>query len=120
VHVRRAASHDAVASGGPSRAHCAMTPSTEGSGSSPSSSSSSDDQCEFHELVCAVNEARQRYSDATHEVGHLERCLDVIRVALEASERETAFTHAVAADAWACIVGKGDLGLVVPFVVRCS
>jgi hypothetical protein len=97
-----------------------MIPSTEGSGSSPSSSSSSDDRREFHELVCAANEAHQRYFDATHEVGQLECCLDAVEVALEASEREATFTQAVAADAWACIVGKGALRLVVPFVVRRS
>ena len=63
-----------------------MTPPT---GGSSSSSSFSDDQREFYELVHGVDEARQRYSDATSEVSWLEHCLDAIRVALEASERET-------------------------------
>jgi hypothetical protein len=51
-----------------------------------------DDWCEFRELVRVEDEARQCYSDATHEVGWLERCLDAIKVALEASERETSTT----------------------------
>jgi hypothetical protein len=54
-----------------------------------------------------MDEARQRYSDATHEVSQLERYLDAIRVALEASERETTTVQAAAVDAQARIVGKG-------------
>jgi hypothetical protein len=58
-----------------------------------------DDRREFRELIRAVDKACQHYSDATHEVGRLERCLDDIRVALEASERETVAAQAAAADA---------------------
>jgi len=60
-------------------------------GGSRSSSSSSDDRHEFHELVHGVDEACQRYSDATHEVSRLECCLDAIRVALEASVSHPVF-----------------------------
>ena len=49
-----------------------------------------DDRREFYGLVRKADEVSQRYSDATHEVSWLERCLDAARVALEASERETA------------------------------
>ena len=63
------------------------------------SSSSSDDQQEFHELIHASKEAHQHYSIATHEVSRLERCLDAVGVALEASKRETIATQAAAADA---------------------
>jgi hypothetical protein len=77
-----------------------------------------DDWCEFRELVRAEDEARQCYSDATHEVGWLERCLDAIRVSLEASERETSTTQVVATDANAHIMSKGAHHLVVLFVVR--
>lgn len=69
-----------------------MTPSSAGSGSSSSSSSYSDDRREFQELIRAAGGAHQRYSDATHEVGRLELYLDAVRVALAASERETATT----------------------------
>jgi hypothetical protein len=54
------------------------------------SSSSSDDRREFREIVHGANEARQRFSNATCEVSRLEHCLKAIRVALEASKRETA------------------------------
>jgi chromosome segregation ATPase len=81
----------------------AMTPLTEGLSSS---SSSSDDHREFHNLVRRANEARQRYSDATREVSRLERYLKTVRVALEATERETAAMQVAAADAQARIVGK--------------
>ena len=54
-----------------------------------SSSSSSDDRREFHELVHMANEARQCYSDATLAVDRLERYLDTVGVALAASEVET-------------------------------
>jgi hypothetical protein len=75
-----------------------MTLPIEGSSSSSSSSSSSDDWCEYHEHVCEANEARQCYCDATREASQLERCLDTIRVALKALEREIATTQAMAAD----------------------
>jgi chromosome segregation ATPase len=68
-------------------------------GGSSSSSSSSDDRCEFHELDRGADEARQHYSDATREVSRLERCLDAIRVALEALERETTIAQAAGVDA---------------------
>jgi hypothetical protein len=61
-----------------------------GSTSSSSSSSSSNDRREFHELTRAVDEARQHYFDTTRDVVWLEHCLNAVRVALEASERETA------------------------------
>ena len=51
--------------------------------------SSLDDRREFRKLIRGVDEAHQHDSDATHKVRRLERCLDAIRVALEASERET-------------------------------
>jgi hypothetical protein len=66
-----------------------MTSSTTGLSLS-SSSSSSNDQQEFRELVRAVDEARQRYSDTTREVGRLESYLDTVGVVLTASKRETA------------------------------
>ena len=97
VSVRRAASH--ATPGGAISAACAVTPPTGGSSSSSSSLSSSDDRCEFHELVLEADEARQCYSDATREVGQLERYLDAVKVALETSERETATVQAMAADA---------------------
>ena len=46
-----------------------------------------------------MDEAHQRYSDATREVGWLERCLDVVRVALEASEIETTAMQVTVIDA---------------------
>ena len=46
-----------------------------------------------------MDEAHQRYSDATREASRLECCLDTIRVALEASERETTTVQAAATDA---------------------
>ena len=58
-----------------------------------------DDRREFRELVHAADEARQRYSDATCEVGRLERCIDAVGVALTASERETATAQAATTDA---------------------
>jgi rhamnose utilization protein RhaD (predicted bifunctional aldolase and dehydrogenase) len=64
-----------------------------------SSSSSSDDRLEFCELVRWADEARQCYSNATHEVSRLERYLDTVRVALEASKRETAAMQAATANA---------------------
>jgi len=66
-----------------------MTPLTVGSSSSSSSSSSSDDGWEFRELIHMADKAHQHYSDATREVGWLERCLDIVAVALAASERGT-------------------------------
>jgi hypothetical protein len=83
-----------------------------------SSSSSSDDRWEVHELVRVANEARQRYFDATREVGRLERCLNAIGVALTALERETATAQAVTADAQARIVGEGSLRLIVLSDIR--
>ena len=64
----------------------AVTPPTR---ESSSSSSSLDDRREFHELIRGADEARQRFSDATCEVSRLERCLEAVRVVLEASKRET-------------------------------
>ena len=72
-----------------------VTPSTRGLSSS---SSSLDDGYEFHELIRGVDEARQRFSDATREVSRLERCLEAIWVSLEASEREIATAQATVAD----------------------
>ena len=71
------------------RGHLCCDPTHRGSSSSSSLSSCLDDRCEFYELTRAVDEASQRYSETTHEVGWLERCLDAIRVAFMASERET-------------------------------
>lgn len=79
--------------------HLCSDPGHRGSSLLSSSLSSLDDRCEFHELVCAADEACQHYSDATREVGSLEHCLDAVRVALEASEMETTATQATVADA---------------------
>jgi hypothetical protein len=94
-----------------------MTPPIEGSGSS-SSLLSSDDQREFRELVRTSDEGHQRYSDATHELSRLERCLDAIRVTLAASERDIAVVHVAATDTEAHITGEGVLRLVTRFVVH--
>ena len=66
---------------------------------SSTSSSSSDDRREFCGLVRKADEVSQRYSDATREVGQLERYLEAIRMVLEASKRETTATQVMAADA---------------------
>ena len=65
-----------------------------------------------------AEEAHRRYSDATHEVGRLDRCVNAIGVALAASERETTATQAVTADAHAHIMGEGSLRLVVLSDIR--
>jgi hypothetical protein len=39
------------------------------------------------------------YSDATHKVGRLQLCLNIVDIALSASERETAALLVAAADA---------------------
>jgi hypothetical protein len=57
------------------------------------------DRCEFRELIRAADKACQHYSNDTHEVGQLERCLDAIRVALKASKRENVAAQVAAADA---------------------
>ena len=88
--------------------------------SSSSSSSSLKDQWEFHELIHAADEARQRYSNATREVGWLERCLDAIGVALKTSEVETTAMQAGTTDAQTHIVGEGSLCLVVILSSICS
>ena len=75
---------------------CALTPPI---GGSSSSLSSSNDRCEFHEVVHGVDEAHLLYSDATYKVSQLEHCLEAVRVALEASERETTATWVVPYDA---------------------
>ena len=60
-----------------------------------------------------MDEDRQCYSNATREVGQLERCLDAVGVALVASERETTIAQAAIADAQAHIMGEGSLHVVV-------
>jgi hypothetical protein len=94
----------------------AVTPPT---GGSRSLSSSSDGRHEFYELVHEEDEARQCFSDATREVSRLERCLDAIWVALEASKRETLSRRRrppmPRPASWARML----LRLVVPFVVFC-
>ena len=60
----------------------------------------------------------RRYSDTNHEVGWLQCCLDAVRVALEALERDTTATHAVDTNAHAHVMGKDALRLVVLFVIR--
>ena len=72
-----------------------MTPPT---GGSSSSSSSLDDRPEFGNLIHGADEARQRFSDFTHEVSQLEHCLEVVQVALGSSERETTVAQAAATD----------------------
>ena len=108
MHVRKAASN-ATSEGGACAAR-SMTPPT---GGSSSSSSSSDDWHEFCELIRVVDEVCQCYSNATHEMGQLEHCLDAVRVALAASERETTATQAVTTDALAHIMGECSLRLVI-------
>jgi len=61
-----------------------------GSSSSSSLLSSSDDRREFDQLVREADEARQRYSDATHEMGRLELYPDAVGETLFALKRETA------------------------------
>ena len=100
VSVCRAASH-AMSRGAASTTHD-VTPPT---GGSSSSSSSLDDRCEFCKLVCRADEAHQRYSDATHEVCQLGRCLEAVLVALEALKRETTTSQAAATDAQAHVMG---------------
>ena len=86
--VPRAAS--CAASGGATGATRAVTPPIRGSILLSSLSSSLYDWCEFRELAHMADEARQRYSNTTLEVGQLEHCLDTVMVALEAMEMETA------------------------------
>jgi hypothetical protein len=43
--------------------------------------------------------SRYLYSDVTHKVGKLQLCLNIIDIALSASERETAALLVAAADA---------------------
>jgi DNA repair exonuclease SbcCD ATPase subunit len=74
-------------------------------GGSSSSSSSLEDRCDFRELIRGTDEAYQRYSDATCKVSQLERYLNAVRVAIEASEWETTAAQMAAADAQARIVG---------------
>lgn len=94
----------------------AMTPSEEGSGSlSLSSLSSLFHQRVFCELCRATEEAHKRYLDSAREVGRLERCLDVVRVALEALERKTTVVQAAVADIQAHIVGKSSSRLVASY-----
>ena len=69
--------------------------------------------CEFHELIHGADEASQCYSDTTHEVGQLERCLSIVKVALITSKRETTTAQAATTNAQARIVGEGSLCLVV-------
>jgi len=88
------------------------------SSSFSSSSSSSNDQREFYVLFHVVDEAHQCYSDATREVGRLERCLDTIRVALAALERETTTMQAATTDAQADIVGEGSLHIVILYDIH--
>jgi hypothetical protein len=45
------------------------------------------------------NEARDLYSEATHEVGHLEFCLEATQAALLDTEGETSNARAMLADA---------------------
>ena len=71
-----------------------------------SSSSSLEDWCEFCELIRGADEDLRCYSDATHEVSRLQHYLEAIRVALEASERETIAMQAAAIDVQARVVGK--------------
>lgn len=93
-------------------AHAVTSPAA-GLSLSSLSSCSLDDQHEFCKLIQAADEAHQCYSNSTHEVGRLERCLEAIRVALEASEREITAMQAVAIDALAPIMGKDHLRYVV-------
>lgn len=88
IGTSRVVSCAAPATGGAAIATNASTPLVVGLGSS-SSSSSLDDHWEFCELVRAVEDGYQRYSDATRDVGCLERYLDTVGVALSTSKTET-------------------------------
>jgi hypothetical protein len=48
--------------------------------------------CEFRELRHAAEVSHESYLDTAHEVDQLGGCLDAIKVALEASGRETTVT----------------------------
>jgi hypothetical protein len=91
-----------------------MTPPTW---ESSSLSSSSDERREFHKLVRRANESHQPYFDATYKVSLLERYLNAVRVALKASERETAAAQVATADTQAHIMGKGSSSSC--YLVRC-
>lgn len=95
----RAISRATVATGGSACAAPAVTPTDGGVQLVSSSSSSFDDQQEFRELIRKANVSRYLYSDATHKVGRLQLCLNVVDIALSASERETAALRVAAADA---------------------
>ena len=62
---------------------------------------------EFGRLIREVDEAHQWFSVAAHEARRLELDLDAAKVALTASEGETAAAQAATADAQACITSKG-------------
>lgn len=102
MRVHKAASHT-MSEGAASAAHV-VTPPMGWSSLSSLLSSFLNDQPEFRELIHAVDKAHQFYSDATHDVGRLEHCLDTIKVALEASERETTAVQVAAADSQTRIV----------------
>ena len=57
--------------------------------SSSSSFSESYDGLDVHNLIHERGEARNLYSKATREVGRLELCHDVVKIAFSASEEET-------------------------------
>jgi septation ring formation regulator EzrA len=54
-----------------------------------SSSSSSELGQDIRNLIHERREAKNLYSEATLEVGHLEQCLDAIKTTLSASKEET-------------------------------
>jgi hypothetical protein len=110
--VCRTASH--ATSRGVASAARAMTPPT---GESSSLSSSSNEWREFRELVRRANESHQPYFNATCKVSLLERYLNAIRVALKASERETAAAQVATADTQARIMGKGASSSC--YLIRC-
>jgi hypothetical protein len=81
--------HKAASRAAPAGAIDAIRDVTPPTGGSSSSSPSLDDWHEFCELVHGADKACQHFSDATREVSRLECYLEAVRVALEASERET-------------------------------
>ena len=81
--------------------------------SSLSSSSSSDSESydgqDVWNLIRERREARNLYSEATREVGRLELCHDVVKIAFSASEEETNVAQMRANEAHARAAGKMSL-----------
>ena len=79
------------------------------SSSSSSSSLSSELGQDIQNLIRERREAENLYSEATLEVGRLKQCLDVIKIALFASEEETNVAQMRADETHASVAGKISL-----------